>query len=162
MTGRAKWDAWNVAGNTYKNDAPKAEARYLQIARDLGWNEDVPVVAEDTSSDTADQNDDIWDSDTGSEGSSRGDGSGGGMGVGVSTMTALGHVEVKNLLSRFALSGDVEGLTSFLDEHPTTEINAPDENVSDCVLRIAEVMLDMDVRDTLHYTLPAIEAILMW
>ncbi|KZT05862.1 ankyrin [Laetiporus sulphureus 93-53] len=119
MTGRAKWDAWSAAGKTYSDRAPEAEARYLAIARELGWKEDM-VPPEKAAL--------IDDLDIVGEPSRDRGGGGGGMGNSVSVMDISGHEQSKTTLSRLAISGNVRDIASFLDENPDIDVNAADEN----------------------------------
>lgn len=121
MTGRAKWDAWNDAGKKYTS-AVDAEARYLQIARDLGWSEEAkpepPASTEPTSADS------IWDDDNRP---SSGKGSS-GMGPSVSSMKPPDTAE-DNTIHGFAVSNDVEALKSLLKMQPDIDVNQHDEFV---------------------------------
>ena len=137
FTGKAKWDAWKSAGETYKDRPADAEARYLEIARSLGWvegKEPEPVqakvkAAELTRGDGSEpvDEDDIWDKDEDIEARKhRGDG--GAMGPVLSTMSA-GDEENSSVLSNLAIVGDVPGLVAYLRANPGADVNALDENV---------------------------------
>lgn len=166
MTGRAKWDAWSTAGKAYTEDAPRAESRYLELARSLGWDENTNVAPESVPVAPEFQSDDIWDSDTESDApKSRGGGGGGdggGLGVFVSTMTVPEGSSCNNLLSQYALDGDVEGLTAFLDEHTSTDINRLDENVRTVFYPSYGRCSYRFLRDTHHYTFHVIEDMPPW
>ena len=138
FTGKAKWDAWKSAGETYKDRPADAEARYLEIARSLGWvegKEPEPVqakakAAEPTRADGSEpvDEDDIWDKDEDIEARKhRGDG--GAMGPVLSTMSA-GDEENSSVLSNLAIAGDVQELVGYLEAHPEADVNDPDDNVS--------------------------------
>ncbi|KAI0375287.1 ankyrin [Pilatotrama ljubarskyi] len=93
FTGRAKWEAWRSAGETYKDRPADAESRYLEIAHSLGWTEgDKSAMA----------------------------------GV-MSTMT-MEDEQSASVVSNLAISGDVQGLLSYLQRHPEVDVNARDEN----------------------------------
>lgn len=122
MTGRAKWDAWAAAGKKYQ-DAQEAEKRYLEIAQTLGWAgsttenqvENVPLSSSTGDSDTP-------------EASNSG---GGGMGLSVSVlMPPPPSSTVDKSIHGLALSNDVSGLTTLLEQCPKTDLDAVDEYVS--------------------------------
>ncbi|KAF4605123.1 hypothetical protein EYR40_003906 [Pleurotus pulmonarius] len=119
MTGRAKWDAWNDVGKKYTS-AVDAEARYLQIARELGWSEEAkpepPASAESSAADS------IWDDDSRP---SSGKGSS-GMGPSVSSMKPPDTAE-DNTIHGFAVSNDVEALKTLLWIQPDIDVNQHDE-----------------------------------
>lgn len=50
------------------------------------------------------------------------------MGNSVSVMS---HAEAENTMSRLAISGDVQGMRSFLDAKVDVNLNEADENVSE-------------------------------
>lgn len=130
MTGRAKWDAWSAAGQTYGTQSGKAEERYLSLARELGWTEsntanitpDVP--AEGPSRGSSDG--DIWDKDDASSNHS----GGGTMGNAVSAVAAtpLDEFDAKTPHG-MAVSDDAAGLGAYLDAHPEANLNELDEYV---------------------------------
>ncbi|KAF9520653.1 hypothetical protein BS47DRAFT_1286893, partial [Hydnum rufescens UP504] len=87
LTGRAKWDSWDSVGKAYDNRPGDVEARYIQIARDLGWN-----------------------------GITSGNG-GMGVSVSVMADSSDdGDEEVEASLHGHALSGEVESLTALADQ----------------------------------------------
>ena len=123
MTGRAKWDAWATAGKQYQ-DAREAEKRYLEIAQTLGWagsTAEIQVENVPSSSTTG-------DSDTTLEASNSG--GGGGMGLSVSVMMPPPSSAVDKSIHGLALSNDVSGLTTLLEQCPETDLDAVDEYVS--------------------------------
>lgn len=128
FTGRAKWDAWAAAGNTYK-DGQAAEERYKAIARQLGWVEgatltQVPHAVGDHNA----NEEEVWDQE---EGTSSGKAGGGGMGLVVSTMRAPSPgADMAPSAHSLALRDDGDALSAFLAEHPDVNINEPDEYVS--------------------------------
>jgi len=120
MTGRAKWDAWAAAGKQYQ-DAQEAEKRYLEIAQTLGWAgnaTEIQVENVPSSSSTG-------DSDTTPEASDSG--GGGGMGWSVSVMKPPPLSAVDNSIHGLALSNNVPGLTTLLEQCPETDLDAVDE-----------------------------------
>jgi hypothetical protein len=130
MTGRAKWDAWAQAGKTWSQGKEReAEQRYMEIARSLGWHEDVNVTEtrEKIGCEKKEEEEDIWDKD---DGSGAHQGGGTGMGLSVSTMTASpSDANDMNTLHGLALSDDLPKLASFLKDHSESDINAYDEYV---------------------------------
>ena len=127
MTGRAKWDAWSAAGKQYQ-DAKEAEKRYIEIAQTLGWTgsttesqvENVPLSSSTTGN-----------SDTTPEASNHGGGGGGGMGLSVSVlMPPPPPSAIDKSIHGLALSDDVSGLTTLLEQYPETDLDAVDEFVS--------------------------------
>ncbi|TBU34632.1 ankyrin repeat-containing domain protein [Dichomitus squalens] len=134
FTGKAKWDAWKSAGEAYKGRPADAEARYLEIARSLGWVEGKEIApiqskaaeAHDDANEPADEEDDIWDKDE-DIGARKRRGDGGAMGPVMSTMSA-GDEENSSVLSNLAIAGDVQSLVAYLEAHPEAVVDAPDEN----------------------------------
>lgn len=138
MTGRAKWDAWNKAGQKYV-DAQEAETRYLQLAKELGWDEtkiDTPVndLSEDPrkgkgkTREGGEGDDDIWDSeDESSATKSRNKRE--GLGLTVSTMAGAKEASEKTLHG-FAVDNDVRGIEDLLIIVPDLNLNEMDEYVS--------------------------------
>ena len=127
FTGRAKWDVWATAGNTYK-DGQAAEERYKAIARQLGWEEGAAPTQMPHASSDLDVNDEgVWDLE---EGTSSGKAGGGGMGLAVSTMRAPPPgVDMAQSVHSLALCDDGDALSAFLAGHPEVDINEPDEYV---------------------------------
>lgn len=125
MTGRAKWDAWASTGKKYQ-DPQEAEERYLEIARTLGWVGSTTkiqvrsVPPPSTSEVTWDDNDD--DSAT-LDASKSGES---GMGLSVSVMMPPPSTIDKSIHG-LALSNDVSGLTTLLEQYPETDVDAVDE-----------------------------------
>ncbi|KAG5647647.1 hypothetical protein DXG03_009000 [Asterophora parasitica] len=120
MTGRAKWDAWNSAAQKYtaKHDA---EARYLEIAQELGWTGET-VEKEPRKAGPSDP-DSIWDDDSQSR-----SGTSGGIGASVSTM-APPEEEEDGTIHGLAVSDDVTGIAELLAKHPEIDVNGLDEFV---------------------------------
>ena len=157
MTGRAKWDAWNTASKTYGQQADDAEARYVAIARDLGWSEDKPLECEGE-----DQGEIELDSDDEEEARPSGSGGGSGLGVAVSMMSAS-QEQSGSVLSDLAIAGDVQGLRALLDANTGVDVNAKDENVSSRYASMTQAVLNrVRLRVTLHCTLRAIEGMQTW
>ncbi|KAJ7225607.1 acyl CoA binding protein-domain-containing protein [Mycena pura] len=123
FTGRAKWDAWNTAGNTYAVKVD-AEKKYLDVARSLGWKEGiaVPEPAPGTS-----QSQDIWDSDSDEENkASKSSGAAQGFGNSVSSM-ARPEDEKDNSLHGLVISNDLQGLLALLEQDPNVDLDARDD-----------------------------------
>ncbi|KAJ4486018.1 ankyrin repeat-containing domain protein [Lentinula aciculospora] len=118
MTGRAKWDSWSAAGKQYTSSVD-AENRYLEIARDLGWQPGAPAPPENKTT-----GDDIWDLD--SDSSKDGGGGGGGMGVSVSSIAAP-EIQTDNTLHGLAITGDLNKLETLVSLDSEVDINALDE-----------------------------------
>lgn len=112
MTGRAKWDAWDAVGKRY-TDGAEAEGRYLEIARDLGWQPGVSPGKSDEESDSSSEE--------------RGDAS--GMGVAVSSMAAP-ETEIDNTLHGLAIAGDVNNLETLISLDRDIDLNALDDFAS--------------------------------
>ncbi|KAG2120786.1 uncharacterized protein F5147DRAFT_663292 [Suillus discolor] len=126
MTGRAKWDAWKAASDTYVNNSHAAAQRYRAIAQELGWKSDsTPNSAsgkrsEDEGADAGVQSD--------SAGSGSSSGGGGGMGTSVSLLVNPGpDLGEAQTLHGLAIAGDAEKLMAFLLVNPAVDINARDE-----------------------------------
>ena len=131
FAGKAKWDAWNSAEQTYKGRPTDAETRYLEIARSLGWEEgkaaEPAQPPKKVHADKDEDDDDIWDKDEDIEARKR-RGDGGAMGPVSSTMAAPDE-ENSNALSNLAIVGDVQGLVAYFEANPDADVNALDENV---------------------------------
>ncbi|KAJ7900246.1 ankyrin repeat-containing domain protein [Mycena olivaceomarginata] len=118
FAGRAKFDAWTTAGNTYTTKAD-AESRYLEIARSLGWTEGASLP-ETTESE------DIWDSDDDAARPTKNSGESGGFGTSVSAM-ARPEDQSDDSLHGLAVSNDLQRLVSLLQKEPGINLNAKDE-----------------------------------
>ena len=133
MTGRAKWDAWQRAGQMYHN-APDAEKRYLEIACRLGWEESAVQSNAGTASSNKGKekatDGDIWDSDSERSPTSDDGGGAGGGGAGmvvVSSMRPPTPTDEDKTLHGLVLSGDVNKLDSFVESQSALDINTRDE-----------------------------------
>jgi len=113
MTGRAKWDAWDAAGKKYSGGTG-AESRYLEIARDLGWQ---PGVSSNKSKESDDESDSS--SESGGGGSS-------GMGVVVSSMAAP-ETETDSSTHGLAIAGDADKLETLISLDKDIDLNALDD-----------------------------------
>jgi len=120
MTGRAKWDAWNMAGKTYQEGAD-AENRYVALARNLGWD----GTSESEPGREEVDLDNLSDEDTAFPESSPG---GGGLGGTVSSMASLQEEVDLSTLHGLALSNDEPKLESFLHDHPDIDVNGINEH----------------------------------
>lgn len=113
MSGRAKWDAWKSAAETYEGRPSEAEHRYLDVARGLGWKEGVPPAVTDET-----------------EGRVEG-GGGSGMGVSVSVISSPQlDEEAATGIHAYAIRDDVAAMSAFLQAGEGLDINARDEYVS--------------------------------
>jgi len=129
FAGRAKWDAWASTGQMYADRASQAEQRYLDVARDLGWEEGAgetaSVEATQKSQSEVKSDDDIWDDD--SQGGKK---SSGGTGMGNSVSTMLLETDTdreQGSLHSLAIAGDIEGLKALVRNRPETDVNVMDE-----------------------------------
>ena len=107
-----------------------AEGRYIEMARNLGWSEDVvQVIGHDEETE-----DGIWDEDDEDDSvpsSSRGSGSGGSGSLSVSVSAIAKPVEVVDRsLHGLVLQGDLEGLDALLETEPGLDLDKRDEYVS--------------------------------
>jgi hypothetical protein len=143
MTGRAKWDAWISASNAYGDHREKAEKRYLEMARELGWTEGVASSGLQNQSYTESDKvtgltEDSWTSDDES-GSNRG---GGGMGTSVSAMAPPpSDDQDARSFHGLAVANKASELSSYLDASPG-DINKLDEHVRyDCFCACHAVLL---------------------
>jgi len=101
ISGRAKWDAWKLASETYEGRPSEAENRYLDIARDLGWKEGEPAAVTSETEERA-------------AAAERG-GGGPGMGVSVSVMSPPQEDEESAIgLHAYAMREDVAAMSAFL------------------------------------------------
>ena len=123
-TGGAKWDSWDAAGKTYQGHTDKAETRYLEIARELGWSEDVSGAT------IPSEGGEPLDSSHTESTRSGGGGEGAGMGFHVSTMAIPDDEPGRETIHDFAVSGDVEHLKILLGNSPDIDVDILDEYVS--------------------------------
>ena len=122
MTGRAKWDAWAAAGKQYQ-DAQVAEKRYLEIAQTLGWTGSAnEIQVKNVPSSSTGNSDTSWEASN--------SGGGGGMGLSVSVIMPPPPSAIDKSIHGLALSNDVSGLTTLLEQCPETNLDAVDEYVS--------------------------------
>jgi len=118
FTGKAKWDSWQDIGKKYstKPDPDSAaQARYMEIARSLGWKRDA----------TADDGSLAQDKD-GERGSAKGLMT--GTGVFVSTMSAPKDDNSDDLgtIHGLAIAGDAQKLEEMLKANPSLDLNQKD------------------------------------
>jgi len=131
MTGRAKWDAWDAAGNRY-NATVDAENRYLEIARNLGWSKSVgneQKPATDVDLEHLSDEDEV-----------PANASSAGLGVSVSRMARPDETADKSLHG-LVLASDVPELVSLLNGHPNLDLNAFDEFVSVMTWRDVSILI---------------------
>lgn len=133
MTGRAKWDAWAATGSKYTTPED-AEKRYIEIAKELGWDEAAAEPSGPSKEREDVPDDELLDSDEESaKPSSRKpreksqDGSG-GLGVSVSSMARPQEV-VDNSIHGITVGGDVGKLKSLLESNPNINVNEKDQYV---------------------------------
>ena len=120
ISGRAKWDAWKLASETYEGRPSEAEQRYLDIATDLGWKEGAPAAVAVTS-------------ETEERATAERGGGGSGMGVSVSVMSPPQEDEESATgLHAYAMREDVAAMSAFLEAGAGEglDIDARDEYVS--------------------------------
>ncbi|KAI9462467.1 ankyrin [Lactarius psammicola] len=120
IAGRAKWDAWALAAETYEGCPSDAENRYLDIARSLGWKEGssaaTPAPAPAASDDETE------------EGQEERGGSGGGTGMGISvSVMSPPTLDDSSGLHGHAMRNDVAAVSAFLSANQGTDINVRDE-----------------------------------
>ena len=119
FTGRTKWGSWQDVGTKYSTQSDPddaAQARYLEIAKSLGWKPGV----------TAD-NDSLGHDTDGERESTTGAGT--GMGVSVSTMSAPKDDD-SGTIHGLAIAGNAQKLTEMLIAEPSLDLNQKDEYVS--------------------------------
>lgn len=121
FTGRAKWDAWREAGTKYLTQSDPdgaAQARYLEIAKSLGWKSGTTV-----------DDDPLGHGTEGERESTKGAGT--GMGVFVSTMSAPKvKVDDSDTIHGLAIAGDAQTLARMLIAEPSLDLSQKDEYVS--------------------------------
>ncbi|KAF8350152.1 ankyrin repeat-containing domain protein, partial [Amanita rubescens] len=122
MAQRAKWDAWKNTGNKYSNPE-EAEARYIEIAKNLGWIEGVTIEQEDA--DEIDLNA-LDDEPEVKEGNASNISDSGGLGLKVSKAQPPVSVE-DHSIHGLAIDNDVAGLTALLEKNLNVDLNARDE-----------------------------------
>ena len=125
IAGRAKWDAWMLAAQTYEGRPSEAENRYLDIAQSLGWKEDSSMATSAAAAAAADD-----ETEEGQE--ERGSGGGSGMGISVSIISPpiLDEVGDSSGLHGYAMRDDVAAISVFLSANEGADINVRDEYVS--------------------------------
>lgn len=164
-TGRAKWDAWSTTAQKYGDRAAEAESRYIAIARELGWHEEMAsqenIWDSDSERDSGEEG--IWKSDAEMAQSSRG-GGGEGMGNIVSTMVTHEGEEDQSVISVLAISGTAEDMLSYLNKNPEVDVNEADENGYTALhlacdrgnIAVAQLLLsrgaDMNIKDADDFT----------
>jgi len=129
MAGRAKWDAWEKLGKTLPEGGGdgdgrmEAEARYIEIARGLGWvehKEGSDVVGKGKGKEKEVDTEDPEESESG--------GGGSGMGLTVSVMARPEEEEQDdNTIHGIVLSNDRNRLLSFLETHSDQAVDEKDE-----------------------------------
>jgi len=113
FTGRAKWDSWQEVGTRYSTQSDPdgaAQARYLEIAKSLGWKPGV----------TAGDGSLGHDADGGTKGVVT------GMGVSVSTISVPKQDDL-DTIHGLAIAGDVQTLEKMLIAEPSLDLNRKDK-----------------------------------
>jgi hypothetical protein len=156
LTGRAKWDVWNLTGKTYQARAVDVESRYLEIAQTYGWVEGATHPPKTASTDRKEDGLDGLD-DEGEHASSSA-----GLGITVSSIVSPPPDEDElRTIHGLALSDNAQGLATYLRENPDADVDAVDEYV--CLLPLLPQLVvsqPCTCRDTLRFTSLLIEA--MW
>lgn len=124
-TDRAKWDSWKAAGQEWKGKEAEAEARYIDIARSLGWTPEVeasePSKQKSKDDATAEE---LLEQDSDDEGSS----GGGGLGNYVSTLQKTSDEdEFEDSIHGLSVNGDTKRLQALIESHPNIELDELDE-----------------------------------
>ncbi|KAJ2920378.1 hypothetical protein MD484_g171, partial [Candolleomyces efflorescens] len=135
MTGRAKWDAWATTGSKYTT-AEEAEKRYIEIAKELGWDEAAATPSESESSkpepkkDVTDEElllDSDEESDRKTPRSNPSQDGTGGLGISVSSLARPEEVVADDSIHGITVEGDVTRLKLLLGADPSINIDQPDE-----------------------------------
>lgn len=126
MAKRAKWDAWKNTGNKYSNPE-EAEARYIEIAKNLGWIEGIVIEHEDTDEIDLNALDD--EPEVKERGNTINISDSGGLGPKVSKAQLPVSVE-DHSIHGLAVDNDVASLTTLLEKNLNVDLNARDEFVS--------------------------------
>jgi len=116
LTGRAKWDSWKEVGTRYSTQSDPdgaAQARYLEIARSLGWKPGETVEGDSLGHDADGERESTKGTVT-------------GMGVFVSTMSAPKDDDL-GTIHGLAIAGDAQKLEKMLIAEPSLDLNRKDE-----------------------------------
>ncbi|TEB35145.1 ankyrin [Coprinellus micaceus] len=123
MAGRAKWDAWAGMEGKYGKEQAEAEKRYVEVAKEFGWDEAVAAPQPSASSSRAAQSEEEeinFDSDEEDwrkrPQRPKGDGSGGGP-------KTANDASIHGL----TVSGDVARLKSLFELNSNLDINEKDQ-----------------------------------
>ena len=126
MTGRAKWDAWSSLGDKHRfTDASQAEARYMELCKELGWMPDAAdaYIAQPGKEEEGEID---WDSP---DDPSPGPAGVAGMANSVSVLQQEEEEPLDlNTLHGVVLAGDLERLKAM--ENGQIDLNALDQYVS--------------------------------
>lgn len=136
-TGSAKWDSWDGIGKKYDGRPQDVELRYIEIARELGYEESLKPSSSQSGGGEVEESpsfeDDIDLDHLDDEVDDRPRQSGkaaGGMGISVSALadrSADEDLDPDHSIHGLARSGNVEELAKLLV--PGVNINAPNEDV---------------------------------
>ena len=137
-TDRAKWDAWKSKGQEWKGKEAEAQARYIDIARSLGWTPEIETIPSTEQKkrvkDSEASAEELLERDSDDEEGGSGGGVG-GMGNYVSTLQKASDEEdddqTENSLHGLSVNGDIKKLQVLLESNSTTiDLNELDEYVS--------------------------------
>lgn len=141
MTGRAKWDAWAAAGEKYVSvdRLGEAEARYLEIAKEQGWDgaQVTPAPVSETKTEQPISDEELLSSDDDDDDDrvprdEKNRSQGGSQGLGMAVSSLFRDEDYKDhSIHGLVIDGDVEGLKSLL-AIPGIDVDERDEYVSDC------------------------------
>jgi hypothetical protein len=126
MSGRAKWNAWKKAGQEYPDENGKERAiqRYLEMAKQLGWQEQ--SVGSETKQASTDIDYDRLDEDDGADESKQSDS---GFNVKVSVMDRPDEVPAASgTLHALVLDGRLDAIEAAL-QNGDLDVNSRDEFV---------------------------------
>lgn len=119
FTRKAKWDSWKEVETKYSTQPDPdgaAQARYLEIAKSLGWKPGTTAEDNSLGHDTDDERENAK-------------GAVMGTGVFVSTMSAPKDDDL-DTIHGLAIAGDAQELEKMLIAGPSLDLNRKDEYVS--------------------------------
>jgi len=119
FTGRAKWESWQEVGIRYSSQSDpdgSAQARYLEIAKSLGWKPGATAGGDSLGHDTDGERESTKGFVT-------------GTGVFVSTMSAPMDDDL-DTVHGLAIAGDTQRLEKLLTAGTSLDLNQRDEYVS--------------------------------
>jgi hypothetical protein len=131
QVGRAKWDAWSVAGKTWSNESgvvrkDAVQKRYLEAAESVGWTRDTVKMGLSPDNSTLD----LERLDEEDDGLSQISNDSPGMRGKVSTLIPKEmHEATASTLYDLAANGELDALKAFLEMNPTCDLNARNTHV---------------------------------